>query len=67
MNRVKELAEKYFDYAVSMRREFHRHPEPSMKEERTCSRIIEELESLGLKPKKLQGPVLFVKLKELKK
>lgn len=52
MKTVKELAEKYFDYAVSMRREFHMHPEPSLKEERTCSRIIEELENLGLKAKK---------------
>lgn len=49
MSRVKELVEKYKDYAVEMRREFHMYPEPSMKEERTSQRIIEELESIGLK------------------
>jgi len=67
MSRVKELAEKYFDYAVSMRREFHRHPEPSMKEERTCSRVIEELESLGLKPKKAAGTGVVCEIKGTKK
>lgn len=55
MNKVNELAEKYFDYAVEMRREFHMHPEPSMEEERTSSRVLEELEKLGLKAEKVAG------------
>ncbi|MGM0549379.1 MAG: M20 family metallopeptidase [Bacillota bacterium] len=63
MKTVKELAEKYFDYAVSMRREFHMYPEPSLKEERTCSRIIEELENLGLKAKKAAGTGVICEIK----
>ena len=49
MTKIKELAEKYYDYSVKMRREFHRHPEPSKEEKRTSRRVIEELEKLGLK------------------
>lgn len=67
MSNVKELAEKYFDYNVSMRREFHQHPEPSMKEERTCSRVIEELKKLGLKPKKAAGTGVVCEIKGTKK
>lgn len=55
MNKINELAEKYFDYAVEMRREFHMHPEPSMEEERTSDRVLEELEKLGLKAEKVAG------------
>ncbi len=55
MNKINELAEKYFDYAVEMRREFHMHPEPSMEEERTSARVLEELEKLGLKAEKVAG------------
>src|SRR6056297_2207720 len=55
MNKINELAEKYFDYAVEMRREFHMHPEPSMEGERTSARVLEELEKLGLKAEKVAG------------
>ena len=55
MDKIKELAEKYFDYAVKMRREFHMHPEPSMKEERTSARVVEELEKLGLETEVVAG------------
>jgi amidohydrolase len=64
---VKELAEKYFDYAIAMRREFHRHPEPSMKEKRTSRRVIEELEKLGLKPEKAAGTGVVCEIKGAKK
>jgi amidohydrolase len=67
MNKVKELAEEYFDYAVSMRREFHMYPEPSMKEERTSRRIIEELGKLGLKAKKAAGTGVVCEIKGNKK
>ncbi|CCU78354.1 Catalyzes the cleavage of p-aminobenzoyl-glutamate to p-aminobenzoate and glutamate, subunit A [Halanaerobium saccharolyticum subsp. saccharolyticum DSM 6643] len=67
MNSVKELAEEYFDYAVSMRREFHMHPEPSMKEERTSRRIIEELEKLGLEAKNAAGTGVVCEIKGGKK
>lgn len=52
---VRELAEKYHDYAVKMRREFHMYPEPSMKEFETQKRVMEELEKMGLKPIKSGG------------
>lgn len=55
MNKINELAEKYFDYAVEMRREFHMHPEPSMREERTSKRVKEELEKLGLEAEIIAG------------
>lgn len=52
---VKELAKKYYDYAVEMRREFHMNPEPSMKEFNTQKRVMEELEKMGLEPIKSGG------------
>ena len=55
MSRVKDLANKDKDYTISLRREFHRNPEPSMKEERTSKRVIEELEKIGLKPQRTAG------------
>lgn len=52
---IKDLSVKYSDYAISMRREFHRNPEPSMKEVRTQRRIMEELESMGIECHKAGG------------
>src|SRR6056297_2804799 len=52
---IRELAKEYKPYAVKIRREFHMHPEPSMKEIRTSDRIIEELESMGIECKKAAG------------
>ncbi len=46
--RTKELAKKYKDYVISMRREFHRFPEASLEEHRTSKRIKEELEKFGI-------------------
>ncbi|RCW44409.1 MULTISPECIES: M20 family metallopeptidase [unclassified Halanaerobium] len=63
MSNVKSLAEKYHQYNVSMRREFHMHPEPSMKEERTCQRIIEELKKIGLEAKKMAGTGVICEIK----
>ena len=42
----KALAEQ--DYIVSLRRDFHAHPEISLKEYRTAQRIEEELDKLGI-------------------
>ena len=53
--RVKELVEKYKDYAVEMRREFHMNPEPSMKEYNTQKRVMEELEKMGITAEKCGG------------
>ena len=46
--KTKELAKKYKDYIISMRREFHRFPEASLEEYRTSRRIKEELEKFGI-------------------
>ena len=45
---VKKLAAEVQDYLIEMRREFHRHPEPSMKEFETNKRIKEELDKMGV-------------------
>ncbi|SCI26973.1 MULTISPECIES: M20 family metallopeptidase [unclassified Romboutsia] len=45
---VKEEIKKYKDYIVSMRRDFHKHPERSGVEIRTSKRIKEELEKMGI-------------------
>jgi len=52
---IRELAKEYKPYAVKIRREFHMHPEPSMKEIRTSDRIVEELEAMGIECKKAAG------------
>lgn len=36
------------DYIIEMRRDFHSHPEVSMKEERTHARICDELRGMGI-------------------
>ncbi|PAB59618.1 M20 family metallopeptidase [Anaeromicrobium sediminis] len=52
---VKELAKKYKQYAIDLRRDFHMNPEPSMKEIRTSTRVMEELEKMGIDCKKVAG------------
>ncbi|NMA49369.1 MAG: amidohydrolase [Tissierellia bacterium] len=60
---VKDLAVKYHDYAVQMRREFHMNPEPSMKEFNTQKRVMEELEKMGLEPVKSGGTGVVATIK----
>ena len=45
---IKALEEKFASYPVEMRRHFHAHPEPSMKEFETSKRIREELTKHGI-------------------
>ena len=45
---IKELSKKYKQYTIDMRREFHMHPELSMREEKTAKRIMEELIEMGI-------------------
>lgn len=45
--------DNHYEQAVAWRRHFHQHPEPSKKEFETAKRILTELESMGLKPKRL--------------
>ncbi|PSQ05957.1 amidohydrolase [Halobacteriales archaeon QS_4_69_31] len=41
------MAQPKHDRLVSLRREFHRHPEPAWREFWTTARIVEELEQIG--------------------
>ncbi|MBP2627814.1 MAG: amidohydrolase [Firmicutes bacterium] len=50
---IKNLIEKHNDYVVNLRRHFHTHPELSTQEFNTQKKIIDELSSLGLHPKKI--------------
>ena len=45
---IKELAKKYEQYTIDMRREFHMNPELSMQEVKTANRIKEELTKIGV-------------------
>ena len=45
---IKKLAKDVWPYVVEMRRDFHRHPEPSYHEFRTTDRIAEELDKMGI-------------------
>ena len=39
---TKKLAEKYKNYVINMRREFHMNPEPSLQEYETSKKIKNE-------------------------
>ena len=41
------------EYIIRMRRHFHRNPELSFKEHKTAERIMEELKSFGLQPRRI--------------
>ena len=44
----KELAGKYKDYVIDLRRHFHMYPESSLEEFETSKRIREELDKMGI-------------------
>lgn len=50
---ILEKAKELQDYVVELRRDFHRHPEPSFKEYRTSQRVKEELSKMGIKVESL--------------
>lgn len=47
---IKELAKKYKQNIIELRREFHKYPEASLKEFETSKRIKAVLEKIGLEP-----------------
>lgn len=55
--------EKYRDFVVDMRREFHMNPELSMQEFRTQKRVMEELEKAGISCKKCGGTGVLAEIK----
>lgn len=52
---IKELAEKYEKYIISMRRDFHENPELSWQEYRTTDVLERELKNIGIKTERLEG------------
>lgn len=48
MEQIKDLVKKYQDTIISLRREFHQHPELSFQEVETTKRIAAELDKLGI-------------------
>ena len=60
---TKKLAEKYKDYVISMRREFHMNPEASMEEYNTSKRIREELDKAGIENKSIAGTGVIATIK----
>ena len=52
---AREMSEKVEQYVLDMRREFHMHPELSLKEERTRTRIAEELAKMGIPYEIVEG------------
>lgn len=57
---IREIAEKYQNYVIEMRRKFHRCPEIGLKETKTCRMICEELQNMGLAPKVIHGTGVMV-------
>ncbi len=50
---IKNLIQSEKDYSIGLRRYFHQHPEVSMKEFKTCAKIEQELDILGIPHKKV--------------
>ena len=46
-------------WVIDLRREFHRHPEPSWMEHRTAARVEEILKSLGIETRKVAGTAVI--------
>ena len=61
--KVIEEVKKYQDYAVSKRREFHRHPELSLKEVETAKRIRAELTKMEIPYEEVAGTGTIATLK----
>ena len=49
MNSILEKSKQIQDWVVNLRRDFHRHPEPSLKEIRTSKIVADELSKMGIK------------------
>ena len=60
---TKKLAEKYKDYVIKMRREFHMNPEASMEEYNTSRRIREELDKAGIENRSIASTGVIATIK----
>ncbi len=45
---IKDLAKKNKDYVIQLRRHFHKYPEASLQEFKTCEKICEELTKMNI-------------------
>ena len=50
---IKDYVLKEKDYIISLRREFHKYPEVSLKEYKTAKKIEEELDKLNIPHKRI--------------
>lgn len=50
---IKDKVEEYKEYAIDLRRHFHKNPEPSLKEFNTAKRVEEELAKMGIVTKRV--------------
>lgn len=48
MKNIRDLAMSRKEYAISLRRELHRHPELSFHENKTSARVLSELKQMGI-------------------
>lgn len=53
MNITLQKSKEIQDWVVNLRRDFHRHPEPSFKEIRTSQIVVDELIKMGIKVERI--------------
>ncbi|MTI68124.1 MAG: amidohydrolase [Firmicutes bacterium] len=63
MTKVKELANKYKDYTIALRRDFHMYPEASMKEYKTSGKILKELNKMNIECEKVADTGVIATIK----
>ncbi len=64
---ILDLSEKNFDFALNIRRDFHKYPELSAKEFKTAERIETELDKLGITHVRVKETGIYAEIKgELK-
>ncbi|PRR69452.1 M20 family metallopeptidase [Clostridium thermopalmarium] len=60
---IKELGEKYKQYIIDLRREFHAYPEPSLYEFKTSEKIKRELDNMGISYVPIAGTGVLATIK----
>ena len=55
MTAIRTIIERHYDFIVNLRRHFHMYPELSAQEFHTQEKIMNELTTLGLQPRKIAG------------
>lgn len=60
---IKEVAKKYKQNVIDLRREFHRHPEASLSEFKTCEKIKKTLDEIGVTYRSAAGTGVIAEIK----